>query len=389
MNDGGNLAMKAMIDGYHYNGWEVHLLAMNTTRHFVDHATLKGLYTHIASFQWVDIDNSVTKVGVVKNYLFSKEAEHVGRFYQPDFEQQLVAAVQHINPDVVQMESVYLTTYLPAIKKVCNAVLILRCHNIEYHIWHGLAEQTKNPIKKRYFLELTKRLKEFELKAWKAYDILLAITHKDAFHIGRYHKLKHLVVAPFGMDSSCIAPDEQASMQAGYHIGAMDWIPNRKGIEWFITQAWPRVQTYAPGFEFHFAGRKMPDSLTQNLPEHVHCAGEVRDASDFIADKKILIVPVTTAGGIRIKIMEGMVRAKVVISTPEGVKGLEAKANQHYLPARTEEEFAKAIQWCVKNPALAAKVAEEGRNLMLTKYDQNSITKNMLHEIDEVLEERL
>jgi polysaccharide biosynthesis protein PslH len=38
LKDGGNLAMHAMIEGYHQAGWQVFLLSMNTSRHHIAHA---------------------------------------------------------------------------------------------------------------------------------------------------------------------------------------------------------------------------------------------------------------------------------------------------------------------------------------------------------------
>src|SRR5579871_4122845 len=45
LKDGGNLAMNAMIEGYHRSGWQVYLLSMNTTRHHIPHEQLKQLFT--------------------------------------------------------------------------------------------------------------------------------------------------------------------------------------------------------------------------------------------------------------------------------------------------------------------------------------------------------
>src|ERR1700730_17817149 len=80
LKDGGNLAMNAMIEGYHGAGWQVYLLAMNTTRHYIRHEQLKKLFTHLYAFDWVDINNEISKMGILKNFLFSKEPEHAVRF---------------------------------------------------------------------------------------------------------------------------------------------------------------------------------------------------------------------------------------------------------------------------------------------------------------------
>ena len=66
LNDGGNLAMNAMIEGYHMSGWKVYLFSMNTSRHPLRESVLEGLYKHIHAFEWMNINNDISKVNVIK-----------------------------------------------------------------------------------------------------------------------------------------------------------------------------------------------------------------------------------------------------------------------------------------------------------------------------------
>ncbi len=389
LNDGGNLATQAMIDGYKVSGWDVYLLVMNTSKHFIRHNVLEALYKDIHKFDWMDINNDIKATGIIKNYLFSEEAEHVARFYNSDFENKIISALNEFKPDVVQIESVYLTTYMPAIKSNSKAISVLRMHNIEYHIWHSLANKSRNILKKNYLTNLTKRLKRFERDAWKQYDIVLAITEKDAAHVRKLENIPGLLVAPFSMDTSKIKVSDAEQKWVGYHIGAMDWIPNREGVKWFLTEAWPSIHKAAPKFEFFFAGRKMPSEFMQMNIEGVHCLAEVDNAADFIADKKILIVPISSAGGIRVKILEAMAAGKIVISTPFGIKGIEAKMGEHYLTATTPDDFMRAIKWCLKNKPEAEQIAVNARELVTRKYDYKKVIKDIIEEIDAQMKLRL
>lgn len=381
LNDGGNLAMQAMIEGYHSRGWQVYLLAMNTSKHRLHDSTLTDLYKHIHAFEWVNVNNDIKKTNIIKNYLFSKQAEHVERFYNAAFEEKIVAVLKDFKPDAVQIESVYLTTYMPAIKDNSEAITLLRMHNIEYHIWHSLAAKS-SILKKSYLRSLTRRLKAFERDAWKQYDIVLAITERDATQVKKLEHVPNLIVAPFGMDTSKIHVSDTQEKWAGYHIGAMDWIPNREGVKWFLTEVWPKVQKAVPEFEFYFAGRNMPDEFMQAQPKGVQCMAEVADANEFIADKKILIVPITSAGGIRVKILEAMAAGKIVITTPYGIKGIEAQTNKHYLSATSPDDFARAIRWCMEHKEEANTMANEARKFVQDKYEYRNVIKKVIDEID-------
>lgn len=386
LKDGGNLAMNAMIQGYHNAGWKVFLLSMNTSRHYVEPAKLKTLFTNIFAFEWLFVDNKLKPLSILKNYLFSNEPEHAVRFYKKDFEEKIVEIIESFKPDVIQVESVFLATYLPIVKKHTDALTVLRLHNVEYQIWQSLAQKSKN-FKKIYLNKLTKRIRDFERAAWKDFDLLLPITEKDANLILRLEDVNDMIVSPFSIDLDKIKPAKNEKW-VGYHIGAMDWLPNQEGITWFLERAWKKIHRTVPSFEFYFAGRNMPDNFKNLNYTGVHCLDEVPSADEFISDKKILIVPLWSGGGIRVKILEAMAAEKVVISTRPGIKGIEAKSGEHYLQVSSPDDFARAVQWCIDNKEAAEKMAQRAHKLVKEKYEHKSVMKVIIDEIEVLLGEQ-
>lgn len=366
--------MHTMIEGYRKNGWQVYLLSMNTTRHQVDTSTLNGLFTNLAGFETVDVDNSLNWKDVARNFFFGKEPEHAQRFYSEAFRERLKEIIISFAPHVVQVESVYLTTYLPTVRKYSNAVTVLRMHNVEYQIWQGLSSKSRNIFKRYYLDNLATRVRNFERLAWREYDLLLAITERDAHLVQRLEKVNELLVAPFAIEVQSLATNTTPEKWVGYHLGAMDWRPNQDGIRWFLHKAWPAVRKAAPSFEFYFAGRAMSSELMQTELPGVYAMGEVPDADAFIADKKILIVPLWSGGGIRVKILEAMAAGKIVIATSKAIKGIEARPDEHYLRAHTPHDFAKAIKWCLEHRQEAEQIAANGRALIMDKYEQGKVS---------------
>ena len=112
---------------------------------------------------------------------------------------------------------------------------------------------------------------------------------------------------------------------------------------------------------------------------------EVPSAEDFIADKKILIVPLLSGGGIRVKILEAMAAGKVVISTSTGIKGIDAKPGEHYIRVHKPEDFVKAIKWCLNNKDAAEKMAEKGRLMVSGKYENSKVINNIIKEVELLL----
>ncbi len=344
LNDGGNMAMDMMIRGYKRAGWQVHLLSMNTSRHNIERDILQKLYTDIDSFETVDINNDVSLVQVLVNYLFSRQANHVSRFLHKTFTLKLREVLARISPDIVQFESVFLASYLPLVRSNSKALTVLRMHNIEYQVWHRLA----------------------------------GITKHDADVAGNYTGNARIRIVPYGITTLSAYTPVITENWKGYHIGAMDWLPNEEGVRWFLKEVWPPIHSKHPSFEFHFAGRNMPEDLNGLNSDGVFCHGEVPDAGAFIADKKILFVPIHSGGGIRIKIIEAMAAGKIIISTSVGMQGIEAVAGVHYLLANTPSEFTEATAKIFSDTEKAENMSKKAAEWVRLNYDANALSKGLV-----------
>ena len=388
LKDGGNLATHAMIEGYMQAGWQVSLLSMNTPQYYVQPQVLNGLYRHLESFQWMDFSPDARALDAIKNYLLRKTPAHVAAFYQPAFGQKILDVIAANDPDVVQMESVFLSPYLPAIKNISSAVIALRSHHLEYMIWHGLLEKNKNKFRKVYFSNVRERLKDFERKWWKEYDIVIPIAEKDAYHIKRHETVNAMLVAPYSVDPSLPQIVDSDATWVGCHLGVMDALPNNEGIDWFLTSAWPRIVKAVPKFEFYYAGRNMPDAFARNTPEGTFCLGEVDDAAAFLADKKIFIAPIWSGGGMQVKVLEAMAAGKVVIATPMGMRGIDARPGEHFQAVHKTEDFIRAIKWALANPLEATQMAANGRRLVMERYTHAVVMGRVVRELEALVASR-
>lgn len=80
-------------------------------------------------------------------------------------------------------------------------------------------------------------------------------------------------------------------------------------------------------------------------------------------------------GGQRIKALEFFANGLLVISGPEGIKGIDGLLpNVHYLLVNSVEEMVDAIKKCLKNPEYFFDLAKSGSNYVLTTYSWESLT---------------
>ena len=208
IRDGESIAITNLAKSLKVQGSEVHLLAMNTSRHFyqIKEDKLPAELDFYNSVKTVFVDNRIKIFGALRN-LFSEESYHIERFISLDFSQELTTILSQDDFDVVQLETPYLAPYLSVIRKNSNALVVMRSHNVEYEIWERISKNTLPGPKRWYLKLLTKKLKRFEIKQLSQYDILAAITRRD---LDKYRALGFSgegTVIPVGFDPQDYYPN--------------------------------------------------------------------------------------------------------------------------------------------------------------------------------------
>ena len=277
--------------------------------------------------------------------------------------------------------------YQQVIRKHSGAKIVFRSHNIEHLIWERITANTKNPIKKLYLAYLTHKLMNFELSSLPLFDGVTTVSHIDAAYFKQVRPTVPILNVPFGVDvRNYEVKPSGFEFPSLFHLGAMNWIPNEEGIRWFLDNCWAMIHKAYPDLKFYLAGRLMPAWLTQlNLP-NVVVLGEVTDAVEFMQSKAIMVVPLFSGSGIRVKIVEGMALGKAIISSDIGAEGIEYQADEHMLIAKTPEEFLAAIKKCVENQEECKRLGMNARKLIEEKHNMPQIIKKLEGFYKEILE---
>ena len=195
-----------------------------------------------------------------------------------------------------------------------------------------------------------------------------------------------MVSIPFAVEPMEM-PEEDVIPGTLFHIGAMDWMPNRDSVDWLLHSVWPTVHREVPQAHLYIAGRKMPKRLMEARIDGVTVVGEVDDAYRFEANKQINVVPLLSGSGIRVKIIEAMSAGKAVVTTTVGARGIEYTDGENLLIADTPEDFARQIKRLVDDPGYCAQVGRAAARLVAERYDQRILTQQLLQFYKERIEQ--
>lgn len=351
-------------------GCELDLLVLNTSKHYFDPKDFPDSENFFKEIYSVKVHNHITLTGALKSFLLG-QSYILDRFKSKAFADKLAILLRNKKYDAVQMETIYLAHYSMVVKAESSAILTLRAHNVEHEIWERVAATTPNLIKKWYLRYQNKHLKTFEIGHLNDFDLLLAITSRDLDAFRQMGFLHHGVVAPVGLDlDGYVVDNQQGALEKQVcFIGALDWMPNQHGLIWFLEKVWPNLAKRHPKAQFHIAGKNTPDWVHSKAIGLATVHGEVPDAKDFIRQHGILVAPLFSGSGIKIKVLEGMALGRVVVTTPIGAEGISAVNGKDLLLAETALDFEKQLNWCFEHPKAAIEIAHNAREFIRYNFD--------------------
>ncbi len=371
--DGGSIAMHQITEGLQQQGYSVKVFALKLNGCTVCPENIPAEYRQKTSFEFYEIDQRVNPIKAFLN-LFTRQSYNVSRFFSKAIEQRIEDILKQERFDIIQLEGLYLTPYIGIIRKNSQAPLLYRSHNIEHFIWERMAFAAKNPLKAWYLRLLAARLKMFELRVISNIDGIVAISPIDLAFFRKNGINIPAVVIPVTIPNTG-QPEHppQIKISSVFHLGSMDWRPNQDGIEWFLDKVWPLVIKRAPQMRFFLAGKGMPPRFGRYASENVVIAGQVHCSREFMADKQIMVVPLLSGSGMRVKIIEGMAAAKTIVSTTIGAEGIDGENGHHIFIADDPEKMAEIIVTCHQNPELSKTIAENAKKLAQEKFNPKEV----------------
>ena len=376
--DGGAIGMDNITQGMLELGHEVKVLTVATSKHPVQYDKISKDYIKKTGLEAVFIDTSIHVMDAFIN-LFESDSYNVKRFVSADFERKITEILGQHDYDIILLESLYVSPYIDLIRSFSNAKVVLRSPNVEYVIWERVADNSNNILKKSYLSLLAKRLKVYEQSVLDKLDGIASVTKEDLALFKEMGFKRKGIAVPTGIiiDKDLFVEIEQEEELSVFHIASMNWLPNVEAVDWFLKNVWNLVLLEVPQAKLYLAGRDMPDWLLKHKQKNVVVIGEVANARDFYRSKKIMVVPILSGGGMRVKIIEGMAIGKTIVSTTIGAEGIHCEHGKHILIANSPTDFAAAVIQCLEDQQLTTRLSNNAQQLIKEEFDNVAICKKI------------
>jgi glycosyltransferase involved in cell wall biosynthesis len=173
---------------------------------------------------------------------------------------------------------------------------------------------------------------------------------------------------PGGRDPKLISTYDLKNKKVVIYFGSYDYPPNIEALR-YLLKIWPEVLKRYPEARLLVVGRYPPDWAGSN--PGVIVTGPVEDIAAHIRLAHIVVVPLKSGGGTRLKILEALACGQTVLSTPFGATGIMPDQEQKALILSDLNVFHKKLQDLLQSPPVpCSNVISRGLAL---QYDWSKI----------------
>ncbi len=374
--DGGCLAMHDISNGLIKAGIQLKILSLATSKHPFQKEKLSDNYLRNTKIESIEINTNLKAKDAFFN-LFSKKSYNVNRFYSPNFADKIKSVLKNQTFEIIHLESLFVLPYLNIIRENTSAKIVYRAHNVEQQIWKEKFLQCAQPLKKAYLKLLFNRLKDFEDKQLQLVDGIATISKNDLEQFKKLGIKVPMVNIPFSINPEIYYPFKENHSKDIFFIGSLDWHPNQEGLDWFLNNCWPDLKSKFPTLQFHIAGKGMPKKYKEINDKNIHIHGEVSSAMEFIKNGGIMVVPLFSGSGIRIKVLEGMALGKLIVSTSKGVEGIKVSENE-LLVADSKVDFIDSISKIIEDKVDRNKLSLNARKFVQQHFNNEKIINELI-----------
>jgi glycosyltransferase involved in cell wall biosynthesis len=220
----------------------------------------------------------------------------------------------------------------------------------------------------------------FRRDAWRRATLVQVYSRGDAAAIAcREPGLAERVrVNPFALvlPPACDPAEEQAGTIL--FAGTFTHLPNREAARWLAEEIMPAVWRRAPAARLRIVGSAPPPEVRGLSGPRVEVVADAPSMEPHLGAAAVVTAPVRSGGGMRMKVLEAMARAKAVVTTPLGAEGLDCIDPEPPLTvAETSEETAAAIVRLLEDEAGRRRLGESAREFAEAHYTPAAWAKRL------------
>jgi len=183
-------------------------------------------------------------------------------------------------------------------------------------------------------------MRRFRARVLRDADAVVALTERDRAKLAALVPSARIERIPLAVDLRRAALDSRGNGRDLLFVGNFIHPPNTEGAERLVRSIFPQVIERRPDARLVIVGAGPPPSLQS--AGNVVVMGRVEDLDSVMDAAAVVVAPLTSGGGMRVKVLDALGAGKAVVASPLAVEGIDVGARE-VVVADSDAEFADAI----------------------------------------------
>jgi glycosyltransferase involved in cell wall biosynthesis len=209
-----------------------------------------------------------------------------------------------------------------------------------------------------------RRWTQFQADAWWRFDRVQVFSRRDADSIAAQapEVADRVRVDPFGLVLPARLDPAREVPGTILFVGAFHHPPNRDAAIWLAREILPTVLERAPGARLRIVGSGPPPEVLALAGPRVEVVADAPSVHPHTEEAAVVMAPVRTGGGMRMKVLQAMAAGKAVVTTPRGTEGYTGFGEELPLAiGEGGEEIAAATAALLEDDAARRQLGERAR----------------------------
>jgi glycosyltransferase involved in cell wall biosynthesis len=167
----------------------------------------------------------------------------------------------------------------------------------------------------------------------------------------------HLI--PLGVEVPPTPLDDSGTESSLLFTGSFEHPPNVDALRRIVERVLPMVRAQLPGVQLTVVGAGAPHDLVAR--PGVTATGDVESVEPYLREAAVVLGPVWSGGGMRVKVLEALAAGKAVATTGLGADGLDLTPGKQAAVADDEEALAREVVTLLADPDRRRRLGAAGR----------------------------
>lgn len=325
-----------------------------------DQSALQEMSEYCKSVLSVPLKIDRLQVALAKlRSLISFVPEHAVYFDSKEFREKMDGIKESFFPDLIITQFPQMGQYL------CGNAATPRIHDVQDAFsvsWYRRAQSARPGLSKLYAYKQWMNWVRYESVCYEQADECWTLSEQDCFGLKVFSP--HLQVISVGLPFfSKRTVNSAIQADAVGFIGSFGHPPNCEALDYLLSEVVPRVLAKRPKTQFVVAGREPPEWALRKGGEAVSFIGFVPTLADFYDRCGVVVAPLLSGGGVKIKVAEALCFGRALVTTPIGAEGLPIVDGVHAFVRSDTEGFSDAVVTLLESPILRSEISAAGHRL--------------------------